>query len=156
MSLRIAPALWLPPPVVLLLHMTAGWWLWMQWPQWVSDRPALHWLATACGLAGLLLMQAAGTTLLRARTTVNPLLPQRSSHLVTHGVFACSRNPIYLADLLLLCAWLLWLGQPLGLLLPPVFVLWLTCLQIRHEERALLARFGEDYRNYCRRVRRWL
>lgn len=156
MSLRIAPALWLPPPAVLLLHMAAGGWLHLQWPQWELDWPLLRGLAIGCGLAGLLLMQAAGTTLLKARTTVNPLLPQRSSRLVSHGVFARSRNPIYLADLLLLCAWLLWLGQPLGLLLPPLFVLWLTCLQIRHEERALLALFGEDYRTYCARVRRWL
>ena len=153
---RISPALWLPPPLVLLLHMAAGWWLCLQWPQWVLDAAALRWLAVACGLAGLLLMQAAGTTLLKARTTVNPLLPQRSSRLVCHGVFARSRNPIYLADLLLLCGWLLWLGQPLGLLLPPLFVLWLSGLQIRHEERALQALFGDDYRNYCARVRRWL
>jgi protein-S-isoprenylcysteine O-methyltransferase Ste14 len=36
-----------------------------------------------------------------------------------------------------------------------VFVAWMTRFQIRLEERALAERFGDDYRAYCRRVRRW-
>ena len=87
---------------------------------------------------------------------VDPLHPADASALVTGGIFAISRNPIYLGDLLILCGWLLWLGNPLGLLVAASFVLWLTLLQIRHEEVALAARFGDDYRTYCRRVRRWL
>jgi protein-S-isoprenylcysteine O-methyltransferase Ste14 len=37
-----------------------------------------------------------------------------------------------------------------------VFVLYITRFQIRPEERALAALFGDEYANYAARVRRWL
>ncbi len=67
-----------------------------------------------------------------------------------------SRNPIYLGDALLLLAFALWLGQPLALLAPLLFVLLIDRGQIRAEERALQQLFGAEYRAYCARVRRWL
>ena len=44
----------------------------------------------------------------------------------------------------------------LALLLVPVFIWYLTEFQIKPEERALTALFGDDYRAYCQKVRRWL
>ena len=152
---KVPPALWLPPPAVLLLHGLLAWWLDDGLPMG-GDFAGRERLALGVALAGALLMMIAGLAMLRRRTTVDPLHPADASALVTGGIFAISRNPIYLGDLLILCGWLLWLGNPLGLLVAASFVLWLTLLQIRHEEAALVARFGDDYRTYCRRVRRWL
>jgi len=75
---------------------------------------------------------------------------------VTDGPFQHTRNPIYLADAVLLAAWLVWLGNMLSVVALPLFVFYLTHFQIRPEERALALKFGEDYRTYCRRVRRWI
>ena len=92
----------------------------------------------------------------RARTTVNPLRPERAAHLVTSGVFARSRNPIYLGDALILAALALGLGNWLNFLLLPAFVGLIGRFQIAPEERALQRLFGDQYRAYCARVRRWL
>ena len=99
---------------------------------------------------------AAAWSLLRARTTLDPQRPGRTTRLLTSGVFARSRNPIYLGDALLLAALAVGLGNALNFLLLPLFVAIIDRLQIAAEERALQRLFGDEYRAYCARVRRWL
>lgn len=106
-------------------------------------------LGLASGLAGMRAFRA-------ARTTVDPHRPDRASALVQAGVYRYTRNPMYLGLLLILLAEVLWLGNPVALLAPAGFVWSLTQLQIRPEEGVLLQLFGEDYREYTQRVRRWL
>lgn len=91
----------------------------------------------------------------RAQTTVNPLRPEAASRLVTGGIYRYTRNPMYLALLLALLAWGLWLGHLLAWLGMPAFALAMNRLQIRPEERALEALFGDEFRAYARQVRRW-
>ncbi len=91
-----------------------------------------------------------------AQTTINPFQPQQASALITDGIFRYSRNPIYLAFLLLLIGWALFLANLWALLLCPPFVLYLNHFQIQEEERALESHFGERYLDYKSRVRRWL
>jgi protein-S-isoprenylcysteine O-methyltransferase Ste14 len=91
----------------------------------------------------------------RAQTTVNPLRPEAASRLVTGGIYRYTRNPMYLALLLALLAWGLWLGHAFAWLGVPVFALAMNRLQIRPEERALEALFCDEFRTYARRVRRW-
>jgi len=118
--------------------------------------PGLRPAAVSAWLLGAALMLAAAWTMRQARTTLNPIQPERARQLVSHGLFARSRNPIYLADVLLLLGLLLWLGQVSGLLWIAAFALWIDRLQIPAEERALTQLFGDDYRAYRARVRRWL
>lgn len=103
----------------------------------------------AFDLAGLLAFR-------RLRTTVNPLRPDKTSALVTRGVYRITRNPMYLGMALWLLGWAVWLGA-LGAFLGPVaFVAWITRFQIQPEERVLAERFGPAFTDYRRRVRRWL
>jgi protein-S-isoprenylcysteine O-methyltransferase Ste14 len=53
-------------------------------------------------------------------------------------------------------AWTIWLSVPWVMLGPVVFMLYLTRFQIIPEERAMSSKFGRDYDDYCKRVRRWL
>lgn len=149
-------ALLFPPPLVVVLFAGLMWQLARHLPfgdfAFALQRP----LAALVALAGLGLMAAAAWTLLRARTTVNPLRPERTTRLVTHGVFARTRNPIYLGDALLLFALALGLGNWLNFLLLPLFVAFIARFQIAPEERALERRFGAEFRAYCARVRRWV
>ena len=92
----------------------------------------------------------------RARTTVNPLHPEKASALVTSGIYRYTRNPMYVGVTLVLigiAAWLWWLP---ALLAPAGFVVYITRFQIRPEERALAEKFGAQYEQYCSSVRRWL
>lgn len=146
----------LPPPAALFLAGLLAWLLARALPAWQVALPGQQGVAIALAVAGASLMLAAALSLLAARTSLNPLNPERASVLVAVGAFALTRNPIYLGDALLLCAWLVWLGQPLGLLALAGFVLWLDRVQIPAEERALARRFGADWQAYRARVRRWL
>lgn len=145
-----------PPPVVAAIVAMLMWGLNRHAAFARFEFPLRPELALAIGALGGSLMVAAVLAFLRVRTTVNPLHPERSSSLVTTGVFAWSRNPIYLGDLLVLAAWAVWLGNALSVLALGVFVVWITRFQIRPEEVALQARFGERFNAYCAHVRRWI
>jgi protein-S-isoprenylcysteine O-methyltransferase Ste14 len=92
----------------------------------------------------------------KASTTINPLRPEKSSALVTGGVYRLSRNPMYVGLLLFLVAWAAYLASPLALAGPVSFVLYIQRFQILPEERILAAIFGGEYDAYRARVRRWL
>ena len=90
----------------------------------------------------------------RHQTTIMP--HRAASFLVTEGPFRLSRNPIYVSHVALIFGLGLLLGSPFTLLLTPVLAIGLTKLAIEPEERHLLEKFGDDYRSYMARTRRWL
>jgi protein-S-isoprenylcysteine O-methyltransferase Ste14 len=92
----------------------------------------------------------------RARTTVNPLQPDRASALVSAGIYRYTRNPMYLALAMALLAWGLWLGHAVAPCGVAIFVAWMNRYQIAPEERALAGLFGAEFERYRREVRRWL
>ena len=90
----------------------------------------------------------------RARTTIIP--HEAPSALVETGPFRFTRNPIYLADLLILVGWSVSLGAPLALILLVPFHAVLQRLFILPEEGRLNEYLGQPYSDYCARVRRWI
>lgn len=78
------------------------------------------------------------------------------SQLMEGGLFALSRNPIYVAMALLLTGSGLAFGHLFCLLVVPVFIVLVQQIWIIKEEENLEAAFGQHYRNYKMRVRRWL
>jgi protein-S-isoprenylcysteine O-methyltransferase Ste14 len=113
-------------------------------------------LAIALGVTGVLVALAGVIVFRRAGTTLHPQRPESSSAVVRSGVFAWTRNPMYLGMLLVLLAWAAWLANVASLVLAFAFVAYLNRFQIRPEERVLAARFGAAYTEYMARVRRWL
>ena len=150
-----------PPPVVTVLSAWAMWGV-TGLPTWASVAVApsawgwQHMLAVVLWVLALALMTTALWAMRALRTTPNPVMPERVSALVQHGVFALSRNPIYVADGVVLVAWASWLGSAVALLVLPLFVAYISRMHIRAEEQALTVAFGDDYAQYCARVRRWL
>ena len=109
-------------------------------------------------VAGLGIVTAAAGVLAfrRARTTVDPLHLDKSTAIVSTGIYRITRNPMYLGMLLAVVGWALFLANPVTLAGPVLFVLYMNRFQIRPEERALAERFGQPYRAYFSGVRRWL
>lgn len=91
----------------------------------------------------------------RQKTTTNPIDLKKTTTLVTKGIFNYSRNPMYLAMLLLLLAFALKMGNAFNVLIAAGFVGYMNRFQIAAEEQALEQQFGKTYRTYCSHVRRW-
>ncbi|MEM6622476.1 MAG: isoprenylcysteine carboxylmethyltransferase family protein [Pseudomonadota bacterium] len=144
------------PPVWLAGFMALAWGLAQIWAPLAGgpwERAAL-WAGRALIGGGLIWVIWAVIQFQRAKTTVIP--HQQPSALVDGGPFRYSRNPIYLADLLILAGWSLTLGAPhTALLVVPFFVV-LERLFIQPEEARLEAALGPAYTAYRTRVRRWL
>ncbi|KQZ88609.1 hypothetical protein ASD62_04115 [Phycicoccus sp. Root563] len=85
------------------------------------------------------------------------LLPGQETHaMIVEGPYRLSRNPLYVGLLALYLALALLGSTTWGLVLFPVAVLLVRWGAIAPEERFLRARFGEQYDDYARRVRRWV
>lgn len=113
-------------------------------------------VAIAMAVAGAAIALAGVLAFRRVRTTPDPMRPERATQLVVDGVYAHTRNPMYLGLALALAGWALWLDDGWALAGVPAFVAWMDRLQIPAEERALASLFGAPYDAYRRRVRRWL
>ncbi len=145
------------PPLVVVFVMAVAMWSF----SWYT--PALSFLfpwavfpAGVAACAGALTIASGIASFRRAGTTVNPLKPGSSSTLVRSGIYAFTRNPMYLGFLLILVGWSFYLSNILAFLVVPFFILYLNRFQIEPEERALGVLFGHEFLGYRSRVRRWL
>jgi protein-S-isoprenylcysteine O-methyltransferase Ste14 len=92
----------------------------------------------------------------QAKTTLNPVTPEKASSVVTGGIYSYTRNPMYVGLTAELVGWAVWLSAPWVFLGPVALMLYLTRFQIIPEERVMSSKFGRDYNEYRKRVRRWL
>ena len=118
--------------------------------------PGMRIVAAALLVAAVVVGVVSVRTFRRHGTTVNPLAPGNASAIVTVGIYGYTRNPMYLALALALAAWGVYLGNVASLALVAVFVMYLTRFQIMPEERALEGLFGDEFREYKWKVRRWI
>lgn len=142
----------IPPPLLTLALGIAMWFAASPTPAPLWRELAAFALFMAAGIFGFPALRA----FRRAGTTIDPVRIDRASHLVTGGIYAITRNPMYMALALLLTSWALWLGGTWVWTGPIVLILWLDRFQIIPEERAMTARFGDAYLRYKDTVRRWL
>jgi protein-S-isoprenylcysteine O-methyltransferase Ste14 len=123
----------------------------LTWPG-LNDLPARI-IGYGSGGAGLFLMAWGFVSLRLARTTIWP--HRRTDRLVTEGAFRFRRNPIYMGEVLV-CLGLAEVTHNIWFaVMSPLLAIGLLQLSILPEERHLEARFGEMYRAYKARTRRW-
>ncbi|MDX8406306.1 MAG: isoprenylcysteine carboxylmethyltransferase family protein [Mariprofundus sp.] len=91
-----------------------------------------------------------------ASTTIDPRYPHKTTTIVDNGIYAFTRNPMYLGSVLILTSLTVWLGTVFGVLVIGLFIFYMTRFQINPEEEMLTAQFGEAYLNYKATVRRWI
>jgi protein-S-isoprenylcysteine O-methyltransferase Ste14 len=90
------------------------------------------------------------------QTTFHPHTPEKTRTVVDSGVFAYSRNPMYLALIITLLALAVYLQNYVCLIIIPLFIRYITKYQIIPEEEMLNKLFPNHYQAYCKKVRRWL
>jgi protein-S-isoprenylcysteine O-methyltransferase Ste14 len=105
-------------------------------------------------VTGLAIVAVAKIKMQRADTNIEPWKPTNS--IIDDGIYAYSRNPIYVAMILM------YFGLTLifnAIWFLPFLILVLLVMHygvILREEKYLEKKFGEDYLNYKREVRRWI
>jgi protein-S-isoprenylcysteine O-methyltransferase Ste14 len=105
-------------------------------------------------VVGIVLIGWSLSTLRKFKTTALPHQPAK--FLISTGPYRFSRNPIYLAFILLTLASAVATGNLWTLLTLPFVMVLLSIYAIRPEEKHLQITFLDDYKEYARRVRRWL
>lgn len=143
-----------PPPLIFLIPLLAG----LAYDSlWFEGQIAgLGWNLAGglLVLAGFGLLAASAPRFRRAGTSIEPWKP--TSNIIDDGIYGRSRNPIYLAMALV------YAGLSIAAVSLPAFLLLIPALLvirfyvIAREEAYLEAKFGEAYRRYQARVRRWV
>ena len=144
----------LPPLLLALLLAISMLVLDRALPQFRVLQPPIVYLGAAPAAVGILIVLISAGLFRLRKTTINPF--GEPAVMVQDGFYRFSRNPMYLGMLLVLTGVGLWLGNVLALLLAPAFVAITTRGYIVREEQLLEDRFGEVYRAYRSRVRRWI
>lgn len=104
--------------------------------------------------SGLILAFRSRALFLEKRTTLSPY--ESPGFLITTGPFRISRNPVYLAMAAILFGSAMVMGTLVTFVFPVLFIAIAGTLFIPDEEQDLEKKFGEEYRKYRRRVRRWI
>lgn len=143
-----------PPPLFFVVPFLLLWALERVAPTRLLPAP---WRLLAGGLlfaAGIALVLAGAATQRRAGTDFLPDRP--STRIVQHGVYGWTRNPMYLGFALATGGGAFLVDSAWALLAVPLGILLVDRLVVAREERYLARKFGDEYFDYRRRVRRWL
>lgn len=151
-----SPRVLLFPPLIPLAMLAAGaalqWLVPFGWPGRLAPWQIAAGLLLA--FAGLALLLMGVHALRRHGTNISPTQPTLT--IATDGIFARTRNPIYLGGIGVSAGIAFALGLGWALLLHPFGILLLHRGVVLREERYLASKFGDAYRSYRTTVRRYL
>ena len=145
-----------PPPLIYVALFGVGYAVHRVAPLrlWPVPGTAPRVIAWCLVAAWVLLTGVAVFLFRRAGTTPNPTKP--TTALVLRGPYRFTRNPMYLGFAALYLGLTLLVNSLWPLLLFPAVVGLVQGRVIAREEAYLEAKFGNEYRAYKMRVRRWL
>ncbi len=143
---------------LIVLYVLAPWALSFIGPRfgWVGDSPAL------INFLGLILVALAFALLFRcislhfARYQIRVPWDSRPQFLLVRGPYNVSRNPLYIADSVILLGWSIFYGNLVVLAAALAYSSYLAFVLVPSEERQLRERFGDDFARYCQAVPRWI
>ena len=126
----------------------------LAWPIPVAPEPYSRWVGMALCIAGAALILWGIAAMRQAKTNIYPALPATS--LVMTGPFRFTRNPLYVALAILFVGLAFEVNMAWGFAVLVPLLLVMHYGVILREERYLESKFGDAYRQYCSRVRRYL
>ena len=86
----------------------------------------------------------------------NPLPTSTTNRIIKTGIFAYTRNPIYLAIVMFLLSMFLVFENVMYFLSAVGLAIWLHNYVIKLEENSLLNKFSDEYGQYMKAVKRWI
>jgi protein-S-isoprenylcysteine O-methyltransferase Ste14 len=145
-----------PPPLLALACIVAGFVAehFKPLPLLAKHRAIQIVIGVALLILSAAIIFVATRQFLAHGTHPNPYRPVKA--LVVDGIYKFSRNPIYVAVLLVVIAFALCVNSRWFLVATVILFFLLHFGVIRREERYLSHKFGNAYDNYRRRVRRWI
>ncbi|MBA6231515.1 MULTISPECIES: methyltransferase family protein [unclassified Colwellia] len=150
MELKIIPVVQVLFAVILMITFSKLWPMFsFNWPAYLIVALLLLVLSVGVGISAIVSFK-------KHKTTVNPTKPETSSTVVNSGIYAISRNPMYLAMLIALVSLTYYLQHLMCLPVILIFISYMTRYQIIPEEQMLMKIFGQQYKDYQTKVRRWL
>jgi len=143
-----------PPPIVFILFMLIAYGINHFLAVRISHFSFLTYIGLFFITSGFTILLIASISFKRAQTNIKPWKP--TTQIISSGIFAYSRNPIYLS----FCAVTIGIGLMTNSLwitlsfIPSIVVIFF--IAIKKEESYLENKFGQDYVAYKEKVRRWL
>ena len=151
-----SPGVYIPPPLIYVLIFIAA--IFIQKSIHIDD--ALFRLKLTRGIGILFLITAfffLATSLAKFFKTRNTvILIKPASSLQTDGVYAISRNPMYVGLLFVYLGITCFIGNWWNVILIPLLIFIMQAYVIKREEKYLERAFGDKFIKYKKRVRRWL
>jgi len=142
------------PPVYLFITLLLMWLMNYFIPVYNYTSPPIAYAGIIPVIGGIAIAAIAARSFKKVDTGLEPF--DEATVLVTGGFFRFTRNPMYIGMFLLLLGVAFLMGS-VGALLPiPVFILIIRNSFVLGEERFMEAAFGQQYRDYKLKVRRWL
>ena len=150
------PGVYVPPPLFYALTFAAAVFIQKKLP--LDDSLFRCWATKYVGISLLLISLFFLFRSLRQffETKNTLILIKPATSLQTTGVYAITRNPMYLGLAILYFAIACFIGNWWNVILFPVLFLIVQEYIIKHEEKYLLAEFGDAFTKYCKATRRWL
>lgn len=145
-----------PPVIVVAITVFLMWVIEKYLPVEFLEFNAPKWSIILTAILGIACIVLGVIQFSVKKTTVNPHKPEDSTSLVSSGIYSISRNPMYLGMLILLVFYGLFLGDGLVFLMLPIFIWYMNSFQIKPEEEMMIELFGDEYKDYQKRVRRWI
>lgn len=149
-------ALKVHPPIQLIICASLMYSLAKYFPQYHFDFYFNLHLSTVLIIVAAIIGTLALLDFRKHKTTFHPHTPEKTSTVVDSGIYAYSRNPMYLALVLALFALAFYLQNVICFAVIPLFIWYITRYQIKPEEVILDKIFHTNYQVYKKKVRRWL
>lgn len=150
------PGVYIPPPLfyVLIFFVAIGLQKIIPMSNHFLGTKILKWVGVLCFVTAFVFLFRSLRQFFRTKNTV--ILIKRASSLQTSGIYAITRNPMYVGLAIVYLGVTCFIGNSWHLILFPLLILIVQEYIIRREERYLSVEFGQEYETYKRKVRRWL
>ncbi len=148
------PGVMFPPPLVFLIMMLAAYAIHRVWPAGTGTSSEIRYVGVVIAISGIYMIVWVSRTFRRAKTNIQPWKP--TTKVISTGFYAYSRNPVYVGFCFVPVGIGVFLNNfwILVSFIPSAIIVYF--IAICKEEAYLEEKFGEAYKDYKSKVRRWL